>query len=421
MTRVLLSARIGFGSLLGLCGICIVGCQFGPSALKVGNAHYSDAVRVAQGEQLLVNLVRLHYRDLPVFLSVSSISTQFQFDSSADISGSIVENVGTTNANTPDTLGLGGRVGYSERPTITFSILGGEAFQQRMLAPLRLPAISLVSESGWRVDRVLRITAEGLNGLKNAPSASGPTPSREPEFRKFLEATRLMQDLISQGLIEGEYVTRPSNISSPIPVAQVDGGNIVDAAKAGTEFLSTGEGGDELQLSREKRVLVMRFAPAAKNSADVMRLKELLQLAPNRNRFDIVALEDSELNAFDDHQQLDELAIDARSLMGVLYFLSHAVQPPAEHLESGIVTQTVAADGSPFDWSILLDDLFTVHSSSVPPRRAAVAVQHRGYWFYIADDDETSKSTFLLLSQLFTLQAGQVSETKPVLTLPVGG
>jgi hypothetical protein len=49
-----------------------------------------------------------------------------------------------------------------------------------------------------------------------------------------------------------------------------------------------------------------------------------------------------------------------------------------------------------------------------------VVARHRGHWFYIADDDETSKSTFTLLNQLFALQSGDVEETKPVLTLPVG-
>jgi hypothetical protein len=44
-----------------------------------------------------------------------------------------------------------------------------------------------------------------------------------------------------------------------------------------------------------------------------------------------------------------------------------------------------------------------------------------GIWFYIADGDQTSKSTFLLLGNLFRLQAGDVEDVKPVLTLPVGG
>ena len=61
------------------------------------------------------------------------------------------------------------------------------------------------------------------------------------------------------------------------------------------------------------------------------------------------------------------------------------------------------------------------HTERSRPAGASVAVQHRGRWFYIDDVDQTTKSTFLLLGQLFTLQAGDVEEVKPVLTLPVGG
>jgi hypothetical protein len=67
--------------------------------------------------------------------------------------------------------------------------------------------------------------------------------------------------------------------------------------------------------------------------------------------------------------------------------------------------------------------LFEVRSSDSwrRPPDAAFSVRHRGRWFYIADGDQTTKSTFLLLANLFTLQAGEVDEVKPVLTLPVGG
>jgi hypothetical protein len=155
-------------------------------------------------------------------------------------------------------------------------------------------------------------------------------------------------------------------------------------------------------------------------SPEADRLRELLRLDPDRRRFDLVAVEDSELDVFQPDQVLHEVAIDARSLMGVLYFLSNGVRVPEKHQNAGIVTTTVDANDHPFDWEQVLDDLFVVHSSKKRPKRASVAVRHRGHWFYIADDDQDSKSTFLLLHDLFSLQAGDVEETKPILTLPVG-
>jgi len=396
------------------------GCQMGPSAMRLGNAQYSDALRVALSEQLLVNLVRLRYRDAPVFLGVSNISTQFQFDYSGDMSGNLVENVGAGEANTPDSLGVSAGASFSERPTITYSILGGESFQRRMLTPIPVEAISMLAESGWRGDRVLRLTVEQLNELQNAPRASGPTPSEAPDYACFLEATNLMTQLSRERVIDFRYETRTEPISSPLPVGSVGGGDLVNAAKAGTEFMMTPDG-ERIGLTKRKRVLVMRFAAQRAASPEAIHLRGLLRLDPTQTRFEFVAAEDSGYDPLSPQVHMDELAIDTRSLMGVLYYLSTGVEVPARHEEAGLCTRTLNAQGEPFDWSELLEGLFRVHASKSRPKGAAVKVRHRGHWFYIRDDDETSKSTFLLLAQMFSLLTGEIESAKPVLTLPIGG
>jgi hypothetical protein len=50
---------------------------------------------------------------------------------------------------------------------------------------------------------------------------------------------------------------------------------------------------------------------------------------------------------------------------------------------------------------------------------AFVAIPYRGNWFYLADNDLDSKSTFMLLMQLFRLQAGSAKSIGPTLTIPV--
>ena len=41
---------------------------------------------------------------------------------------------------------------------------------------------------------------------------------------------------------------------------------------------------------------------------------------------------------------------------------------------------------------------------SVGPDNAAVAIQYKDYWFYIADHDLETKSTFTLLVELFGIE-----------------
>jgi hypothetical protein len=397
-------------ALLSITGL--TGCQLGPGTVPVSSAHYSDAVRVAQTEQLLVNLVRLRYRDHPVYLSVSSISTQFELGASASVDGSVVESG-------PDLLGLGGGVSYAERPTITFGILSGDTFEREMLEPVSINTIALLSESGWRVDRVLRLTVESLNGLKHAGTASGPTPAAEPEYEAFLEAATLLQRLTEARLVEFEFELRDLVFSDPIPRTQLSGEDLIVAAREGIEFKRVGDG-DDYQPVLEERRLVLRVRPEADGSTDIVRLRALLGLDPSLSRYEVVSRDNAAFDDFDARSAYSQIVVDTRSLQGVLYYLSQGVRPPAEDLERGSATTTRASDGNPFDWDELLSGLFRVDHSRARPRDAAVAVRHRGKWFSIADDDETSKSTFLLLRHLFTLQSGERPAIKPVLTLPVG-
>ncbi|MCQ3806891.1 MAG: hypothetical protein KTV16_06360 [Acidimicrobiia bacterium] len=62
----------------------------------------------------------------------------------------------------------------------------------------------------------------------------------------------------------------------------------------------------------------------------------------------------------------------------------------------------------------------TLGTGSERAEDAYIATYYRGHWFWIEDSDLQSKSTFMLLRQLFDLQAGQSTFQGPTLTLPVG-
>ena len=66
--------------------------------------------------------------------------------------------------------------------------------------------------------------------------------------------------------------------------------------------------------------------------------------------------------------------------------------------------------------------LFEVHACKghKPPPTAYVAIKNRGYWYYIDDRDQASKSTLTLVLQLSRLDFGTQKATGPILTLPVG-
>ena len=150
-------------------------------------------------------------------------------------------------------------------------------------------------------------------------------------------------------------------------------------------------------------------------------IRRLLGLEPGREQYAIEAGSGAVRNGSEETHARKSISINTRSLMGVMFYLSHAIEAPRRHVEAKLVTQTADEDGNVFDWNEVTGGLFRVHSSQTRPRRAAIRVRYRQHWFYVDDADLDTKSTFALLGQLFALQAGEVVSAAPVLTLPVGG
>ena len=110
-----------------------------------------------------------------------------------------------------------------------------------------------------------------------------------------------------------------------------------------------------------------------------------------------------------------------RSLSSLLYYLSQNVNTPQAHQSARLVTVTKTEDGGDFDWrDTPAGSRFQVQTGPERPEGAYIATFYRGHWFWIEDHDLESKSTFMLLRQLFDLQAGQSTVQGPALTLPVG-
>ena len=120
---------------------------------------------------------------------------------------------------------------------------------------------------------------------------------------------------------------------------------------------------------------------------------------------------------------LQSLDLETRSLLQVLFFVSHGIEVPQEHLACGLAPYTRGYDGRPFDWQQVLGGLFHVCSvkSKKPPADAQVAVRYQGYWFYIDERDRYTKATFALLLEVSRLELESTEAQAPMFTLPLGG
>jgi hypothetical protein len=405
MTGCLLAALLG-------------GCVAGPSALKVSRVRYNQAIQTTRTEQLLLNLVRLQYRERPLFLDVGTVTTQFSFRGSGNVGATLNEGPSPN----PHQFNLGVGMAVEERPTITLTPLKGKDFANRLLTPLGLDVIVLLTRSGWSINRVLRLTVQNMNGLDNASSASGPTPIHPPQYEAFARVCKLWRELQKQGRLQLGHDTRSFDLSVPLPLERISLTDVIAAASQGYGLRTT-EDGDGVVLTGSSQVLVWRIPPAAAASAQVQEITELLRLTPGLSRYEIRLGHTGQADPSTAPGTRTEIVIATRSLMGAMFYLSQAIEVPQPHRDKGLVTTTVDSTGMPFDWTQVTGDLLRIHSSKsrLAPDNAAVAVQHWGYWYYVDNANLGSKATITLLGQLFALQAGSVAGRPPVLTLPVGG
>jgi hypothetical protein len=406
----------GLGFVIG-----VAGCSFGPKALERTHSQYNESIRRVYEEQLLQNLVRLRYGEVPFRLNVQSIAAQYELSGSAEArpffvapnpSGAIFRRF---TSILPDVA-----VSGANRPTITFLPSSGDVIR-RFLTPISAETLVFLSSTSWPVSTVFRLWVERLNGVPNAASASGPQREFVPDFARFQRIAHLLQVAQDLELVIVSPQERSTQVGGPLPAGSINASAAVDAAKNGLEYRPQADG--SWILTRKERTLVMEVNPVATDHPVIVELAELLNLKRGQQHYKIVVASDvADPLRFPDPPST-ELRLTPRSTAQVYYYLANGIELPSEHLAAGIVRTSTAPDGSPFDGRAVTDGLFTVHSCKghKPPPTAYVAVKYRGYWYYIDDRDQASKTTFSLTLELSRLDFGQEEVSSgPLLTLPVG-
>jgi hypothetical protein len=386
-----LSDRKAVGRLIGVTVVVTslahgpVACSLGPRIIPMARAEYGQAIHRSAAEQLLTNLIQLRYRESPSMLDLTQIVSQFQFDGSA--------SVGATLQSGASQLPLSIAGSIRETPTVTYVPVTGQRFAIRMLTPLHPYQIFLMSRSGWDLRRLMVACVEEINGLENLSTSVGFVPkSPPPSLDTFVRVTVLMEELEIADVLETVAITTDH---------------------PGTARSSAGDAsaleGIQFEMLFRDRI----GDPAIAKKAEELKL--LLHLDPSRNRFPILPV----LEQFS--WQRGSIAIQTRSMLSVMLFLAGGIEIPEEDRPVyALGAGAVEVDGAPSERGP--GAIFDVHVSVSRPKNAAVAVQVRDHWYWIADDDSNSKTSFALVGYLLRLQEAREGGGTPgvLLTIPTG-
>ncbi len=348
---------------LGLGAVALfTGCvHLGPKTIPVDRFDYSSAIADSWKQQTLLNIVKLRYMDLPVFVDVSSIVSGYSMQTGGNLGGT----VSSSGAIQGNFVAAGVQAIYTDRPTITYVPLTGEKFLSGLLTPIDPKKIFFMLQSGYAADFILALTVESLNGVRNRSNAGGLVRAADPEF---VRALRLLREIQIAGAV-GMRVEE-------------------DKAKGATAVL----------FFRRDDIA----ADIVEKAAEVRRL---LKLSPDTPKF---ALTYSPVRGTD-----NELAVNSRSMLQIMVAFASYTDVPEAHLKDHSATpafENVAAEDR--------NDVVRIHSGKDKPESSFAAVRYRDHWFWIEDGDWQTKRALTAVMFFFTLADTGEAAKLPLVTIP---
>ena len=345
-----------------LAALLLTGCtHLGPKTLTVDRFDYSSAIAESWKQQTLLNIVKLRYMDLPVFVDVASIVSGYSMQTGVSINGTL----SSEKAIQGNYLSAGGQAIYTDRPTITYVPMTGEKFMRGLIAPIDPKNIFCMLQSGYAADFLLGLTVESLNGVRNRTTTAAVVREADPDFVRALE---LMRDAQTAGAV-GMRVEE-------------------DKAKGSTAVL----------FFRREDV----SADIAEKEAEIRRL---LKLAADQQKF---VLTYSPVRGAQ-----NELAVNSRSMLQIMAAFASYIDVPEAHLkDQSAVPMLENAPAEERRASV------RIHSSKNKPSAAFAAVHYRDHWFWVDDGDWRAKRALTAVVFFFTLAETGSNEKLPLVTIP---
>jgi hypothetical protein len=356
MPRTLASAVLAF--LAAACS------SIGPATVPHDRIDYGSSIGNSWKEQTLLNIVKLRYADMPIFLEVAQVIAGYQLQSA--VTGSFT--LGNFTASLIDRLTAAGTATagstYTDRPTVVYQPLTGVDFLKRLMTPVPPSSVLFMLQSGYSAERIMPIMLDSINGLNN--ESNRLRRLADPNFTRLVE-------LIREGQLAGAIQIR---IERP-----KDGG--------------------------ESSVLIFGPSKDPQLADKGGEIKSILGIKPD--------LRELKVNYGGYSGKDDEIDMMTRSMLQIMLEFAAVVQvPEADVLEGKATPGLIDTPGA----GALNGPPLRVLVTDAPPRDAHVAVQYDGRWFWISDTDIQSKYTFGIIMLLFSIADTGARGAAPVVTIP---
>ena len=346
--------------------LLLAGCShLGPKTVPRDRFDYNTAISNSWKEQTLLNIVKLRYADMPLFVEVASVVSGYTLEGSVNLGGTVSNKTAVQG----DFLSLGTAGKYTDRPTITYAPITGAKFNESFMTPIPPKAVLFLLQSGWSAELIFPIVVDSINGMRSRIAAGANQRQGDPNFYRLVTLLRKVQ---KSGVI-GMRIIKETD---------------------------------------QKETTVMFFHRrnlAPEIASTLQEINELLELDPTRQETNVT------YGLIPRNDQ--EIAMLTRSTLQIMVDLATQIDVPKAHVEDGrTVSSLKPATVGEGD----LEPLIQVTSSTDKPENAFTAVKYEGHWFWIDKRDFRSKRTFAFLMILFSLTETGGTKGLPLVTIPAG-
>jgi len=353
-----------YSVLVFLITFIMSGCSsIGPDTVERDRFDYNTAISNSWKEQTLLNIIKIRYADMPLFVEVASIVSGYTFERAVNINGTLSSD----SAIQGDFFSMGSSGKFTDRPTITYRPITGQQFNKSFMTPITPKAILFLMQSGWPADLILQLTVHSINGMRSRVSGGVSQRKGDADFYRVLSLFRQVQKSGSVGM----RILKNKDMQETI-VMFFHRKDISPEIKEATNELNNLLG---LKTGTREILISYGYIPRA----------------------------DSEISML------------TRSMMQIMIELATQVDVPEIHVDEG---RTIPASRHTSKDGTFTGRTIKINHSVDKPENAFTAVNYRDYWFWIDDRDFFSKRTFAFLMILFSLTETGGSEGLPLVTIP---
>ncbi len=127
------------------------GCtHLGPKTVVRDRFDYNTAISDSWKEQTLLNIVKIRYMDMPLFVDVASIVSGYTLQGTVNMASTWSSD----RAVQGDFFSMGSSGTFTDRPTITYKPITGQEFNKSFMTPIPPKAILFLIQTGWPADLI---------------------------------------------------------------------------------------------------------------------------------------------------------------------------------------------------------------------------------------------------------------------------